>query len=86
MKHLLSIFVACSVLSGFAAQKIVDEATALQLVKSQRAMTTADTANFYIGTASNYINERYCPVDEAMASQQKWLVSSQDKWLVFANE
>ena len=86
MKHLLSILVACSVLSGFAAQRTVDEATALQLVKSQRNLTTADTANFYIGTVTNYINERYCPVDEALASQQKWLVSSQDKWLVFANE
>lgn len=86
MKHLLSILVACSVLSGFAAQRTIDEATALQLVKSQRNLTTADTANFYIGTVTNYINERYCPVDEALASQQKWLVSSQDKWLVFANE
>ncbi len=86
MKHSLALLMACSVLSGFAAQKTVDEAAALQLVKSQRAMTTADTANFYIGTVTNYINESYCPVDEALASQQKWLVSSQDKWLVFANE
>lgn len=86
MKHSLAILMACSVLSGFAAQRTVDEAAALQLVKSQRHLTTADTANFYIGTVSNYINESYCPVDLALASQQKWLVSSQDKWLVFANE
>lgn len=85
-KYTLAILIACSTLSGFAMQKTVDETTALQLVKSKRNLTTADTANFYICTVGNYINEPYCPVDEELANQQKWLVSSQDKWLVFANE
>lgn len=80
------ILVACIALSGHAGIRSVDEESALKAVKAERNLSDVDTANFYIGSVSSYVNEDYCPVDTTTANALKWLNSDGEKWLVFANE
>ena len=73
-------------MTGHAGIRSVDKETALNAVKAERNLSDVDTANFYIGSVSSYINEGYCPVDTAAANALQWLNSDVEKWLVFANE
>ncbi len=80
------LFLCLLAFTSAYSETTICETQALQIVKQTRNVVGNDTANYYIGTVNNVIDEYYCHPSSDVSRYEFLSDESKEKWLVFVDE